>query len=349
MALSNETKEVLLTNLFYSPNTVFTSVKALYDAVKNKKITQQEVKDFVQKQEVNQLFKRQKRIQTYFPISAQFKFEILQVDLVDMSNLSSANKNYRYLLVCVDVFSRLAFVVPMKNKTSNTIVESFREVLDLVEPTIINCDNGSEFINQSFKDLLIKRGITVNYVNVQDHHKLGIVDRFVRTLREKINKYMAMYNTTKYIDVLPKIVNNYNNSYHSGIKKKPIEVTDEDEKVNELTRKKYKKAKQEEVKFNIGDKVRYILNKKQFEKGTLSKFSKIVHEIISHTEHTYTLDNDKTYKYYELQKVTEAQKLDKETKGPSREQMSRERSVQRKIRQEGIQMDNIINHPRARK
>ena len=168
-----------------------------------------------------------------------------------MSNLSSANKNYRYLLVCVDVFSRLAFVVPMKNKTSNTIVESFREVLDLVEPTIINCDNGSEFINQSFKDLLIKRGITVNYVNVQDHHKLGIVDRFVRTLREKINKYMAMHNTTKYIDVLPKIVNNYNNSYHSGIKKKPIEVTDDDEKVIELTRKKYKRAKQEEAKFNV--------------------------------------------------------------------------------------------------
>ena len=48
MALSNETKEVLLTNLFYSPNTLFTSVKALYDAVKNKKITQQEVNDFIQ-------------------------------------------------------------------------------------------------------------------------------------------------------------------------------------------------------------------------------------------------------------------------------------------------------------
>ena len=49
MALSNETKEVLLTNLFYSPDTQFTSIKSLYDAVKNKKITQREVKDFIQK------------------------------------------------------------------------------------------------------------------------------------------------------------------------------------------------------------------------------------------------------------------------------------------------------------
>ena len=93
MALSNETKEVLLTNLFYSPNTLFTSVKALYDAVKNKKITQREVKEFIQKQEVNQLYKKQKRIKNYFPISAKFRFEILQVDLVDMSDIASANRN----------------------------------------------------------------------------------------------------------------------------------------------------------------------------------------------------------------------------------------------------------------
>ena len=54
----------------------------------------------------------------------------------------------------------------------------------------------------------------------------------------------------------------------------------------ELTRGKYIKTKKEEEKFNIGDKVRHILNKKQFDKGTLAKFSKMVHKIISQTEHT---------------------------------------------------------------
>ena len=67
MALRNETKEVLLTNLFYSPNTLFTSVKALYDAVIYKKITQKEVKEFIQKQEVNQLYTKQKELKTIFP------------------------------------------------------------------------------------------------------------------------------------------------------------------------------------------------------------------------------------------------------------------------------------------
>ena len=138
MALSNETKELLLTNLFYSPNTLFTSVKALYDAVKNKKITQKEVKEFIQKQEVNQLYTKQKRIKNYFPISAKFRFEILQVDLVDMSDIASAHRNYRYLLVCFDVFSRLAFVVPMRNKTTEMVVECFKEIIDIVSPSIIN-------------------------------------------------------------------------------------------------------------------------------------------------------------------------------------------------------------------
>ena len=62
MALSENTKEILLTNLYYSPETQFTSIKSLYDAVKNKKITQNEVKQYIQKQESHQLFKKQPKI-----------------------------------------------------------------------------------------------------------------------------------------------------------------------------------------------------------------------------------------------------------------------------------------------
>ena len=57
MSLSENTKEVLLSNLYYSRNTLFTSIKSLYDAVKSKKITY-EVKQFIKKQESNQLFKK---------------------------------------------------------------------------------------------------------------------------------------------------------------------------------------------------------------------------------------------------------------------------------------------------
>ena len=244
MSLSAKTKQVLMENLYYSPDTQFTSIKSLHDAVKNKGITNKEVREFILKQESNQIFKKAKKITHYFPIFARHKYEILQLDLVDMSNLAPANGNYKYLLVAVDVFSRIAFAVPMKNKTTSTVVESAKEILDETEPAIINCDNGSEFINSEFKKLLNNRGIEIKYVDVGDHHRLGIVDRFVRTLREKTNKYMEMHNTTKYIDVLPKIINNYNRAYHSGIKKAPIEVGEEDKKLLDLSLEKYRLAKE---------------------------------------------------------------------------------------------------------
>ena len=75
MALTENTKEVLMSNLFYSPNTQFTSIERMHEAVKNKGVTYNEVRDFIKNQEATQLFKRQKRIMHYFPIYAKHKFE----------------------------------------------------------------------------------------------------------------------------------------------------------------------------------------------------------------------------------------------------------------------------------
>ena len=243
MSISANTKEILLSNLYYSTNTQFTSIRSLYNELKNKGVTYEDVKRFVESQESNQLFKKQKPPKNFFPISAKFKFEILQIDLVDMSDIAKANENYRYLLACIDVFSRLAFVVPMKNKQTSNIIEAIEEIIDITSPEIINCDNGSEFINHTFKKIMKDRDITINYVDVQDHHKLGKIDRFVRTLREKINKYLIIHNTTEYIWCLPKKIYNYNHTIFSQINKAPIDVEDDDEEVIELTRRKIEKAK----------------------------------------------------------------------------------------------------------
>ena len=191
--------------------------------------------------------------------------------------------------------------------------------------------------------MIKERGIAIQFIDVGDHKRLGIVDRFVRTLREKINKYMAMFNTTKYIDVLPKIISNYNSSYHSGIKKVPNDVEEDDEDVIKVTNRKYNKAKLEEIKLNFGDYVRYILNRKQFEKGTLAKWSKTVHKIMSNTEHTYTLDNGKAFKYYEMQKVNDVEKLERTVKDPTREQMRKVRTSERRFNREGLDKNMILD------
>ena len=112
------------------------------------------------------LVKKQPKIKNYFPVYAKHRFEIIQLDIVDMSNLAAANKNYKYLLVAIDVYSRLAFVVPMKNKTATTVNTALIEILDHTEPNSITTDQGSEFINASFKKILTNRGTDVNYVDV---------------------------------------------------------------------------------------------------------------------------------------------------------------------------------------
>ena len=147
MSLSANSKEILLQNLSYSLNTQFTSIKSLHTAVKNKGITYNEVRTLnrIKNQESSQLFKKTTRIKHYFPIVAKHKYEILQIDLIDMSNIATANKNYNYLLVAVDVFTRFAFVIPLKNKTTKTIIKAIKQICDKTEPEMINADLGSEF------------------------------------------------------------------------------------------------------------------------------------------------------------------------------------------------------------
>ena len=104
-----------------------------------------------------------------------------------------------------------------------------------------------------------------------------------------------MLNTTKYILV----------RYHRAfliitvhtiqVLKAPNSVDDDDD-VIKITNRKYNKAKNEETKYMFGDHARCIINRKQFEKGTLAKWSTTVHKIVSNTEHTYKLENGNDYK-----------------------------------------------------
>ena len=137
-----------------------------------------------------------------------------------MQELATKNKNVKYLLCVIDVFTRFAWVIPLKNKFLSIITDAMSELLKDIKtkPEIINCDNGSEFISASFKSLCSKYKIKINYAQKGDHYKLGMIDRFIKTLRGFIEKYMTLHKTKNYIDHLEELVYNYNHSYHSCYK-----------------------------------------------------------------------------------------------------------------------------------
>ena len=114
----------------------------------------------------------------------------------------------------------------MKDKKGVSIVDAFQVMLDKsgCKPNNIWVDKGSEFYNSSFKKWLKDNDIEM--YSIHNEGKSIVAERFIRTLMTKNCKYMTSVSKNLYIDKLNDIVNEYNNTYHSTIKIKPVDVKD---------------------------------------------------------------------------------------------------------------------------
>ena len=141
----------------------------------------------------------------------------------------------KYFLLCVsDIFSKYAWVIPLKDKKGISIVNSFQKILNDSKRSEaedkgqksnkIWVDKGSKFYNNSFKKWLKDNDIVM--YSTTNEGKSVIAERFIRTLKNKIYKYMNSLSKNVYIDRLDDIVKEYNNTYHKSIKMKPVDVKD---------------------------------------------------------------------------------------------------------------------------
>ena len=198
-----------------------------------------------------------------------------QMDLADMQSMQEFNDGY--LLVCIDVFSKYAWVVPLKNKTGPTLVEAFKVILSSGrKPEKIMTDQGTEFLNKHFRALMKE---DIELYNTYNETKASIVERLIRTLKSKMWRYFMAKKTMRYVDMLPDLVYSYNHSVHRSIKTKPAEVTAENESKVWHTLYDHEAVKDVKYKFKIGDKVRIRKVKGTFEKGYLPNFSKEIFTI----------------------------------------------------------------------
>jgi hypothetical protein len=103
-----------------------------------------------------------------------------QIDLVDLQKFAKLNKGYKYLLTCIDVFSKYAWVMPIKSNEGNAVLQAFKEILKTGrESVIIQSDEGKEFFNSAFKKFLCKEDKSLYIVNSE--LKASVVERFNRT------------------------------------------------------------------------------------------------------------------------------------------------------------------------
>ena len=136
-----------------------------------------------------------------------------------MQSINKCNKGIWYLLCATDLFSKYAWVVPIKD-----IVNAFQNKLDCSKrkPSKIWVDQGSEFYNNSFKKWLKDNGIEM-YSTFNEGNP-AVAERFVRMSRNNIYKHMTAVSKNVYFDVFDDFVDEYNNIFYRTIKMKPIYV-----------------------------------------------------------------------------------------------------------------------------
>ena len=189
-----------------------------------------------------------------------FKDNIWGVDLAGIQLISKYNKGIKYLLCVIDLFSKYAWVVPLKDKKGMSIVNAFQKILNSSDrkPNKIWVDQASEFYNTHLKKWLKDSNVEMH--STYNEGKSVDAERFIRTLKNKIYKHMTAISKNVYFDVLNDIVDKYNNTYHKTITMKPIDVGDDSfAEYNEESNEK-------DPKFKVGDHIRISKYKNIFAK-----------------------------------------------------------------------------------
>lgn len=186
-------------------------------------ISRADVEKFVQNDEVHQIHR---------PIANRFKVVRplhipegpgirWQMDLIDLgAEKQHDNLGYRYVLLVIDIFSKMLWTRKLKSKEGDKVAGAFEDILQQGEPAphVLQSDNGSEFRNRWFTELLDE-----DHYNVKQVHGLpykpqsqGCVERVGKTIKRMLYSHMTRYNTNIWADVLQVTVKNYNTMTHSS-------------------------------------------------------------------------------------------------------------------------------------
>ena len=214
----------------------------------------------------NELHKPIKRKFLRLSLIVFSKDEIWSVDLVDIQAFSSFNKRFKYILTVIDVFSKYAWAVPIKDKSAASVTKAFEKIISDRIPKKLWVDEGKEFYNTTFKKLLDK--YKMDMYSTFNEGKAVVIERFNRTLKNIMWKYFTANNTRFYLDALDQMVKNYNENVHSTIKMTPKEASKDinRRKVYSNIIRKQNKSRTS-IKYKKGDKVRISKYKRHFEKG----------------------------------------------------------------------------------
>jgi len=353
--------EKLISEVYFDPATGLSIKNTFKNAhEKDPRITLKMVKDTVDKIANKQIFDKTVDKSKFIPIVASPGS--YQADITFYNQYKTFNSGYEALVTIININTKKAYVYPIKNKSATTILEVMTKFLDEAgDVKVIETDEGTEFTNNKIKDLLKSKGILHKVYNKEkSKNAVSIVERFNRTIRSLIDQYLTSYKTKKYIDKLPSLLSNYNNSVNASTDQKPNEINfDGEKKLYEENKNRYdeviKHIELEDPVF-IDDKVRLLKNRGPFKKGMKTRYSKNVYKVTEVLGHNYTIKSEngkiKTVKPYMIKKIDEIIEnpyIKKSEPAIKAEQTKfknnkKQQKVKMELEKDGIQSKNILRN-----
>ena len=245
--------------LLFGRDRIFQYVKANYPDMK---LSRRQVMEWLRKQETHQLYWPSKVTKDIRHTDLKEPHSQIAIDLVDMS--LRAYNGFHWILTAVDLFSKFAYAVPMKNKEDSTVATAMKYLLknEIHHVDSIRSDNGSEFISKKFQDLLEDYGVTQVLSKPGKPQSNGGIERFNKTLKRYLLMTLTVKNSYDWVSAVSDMVSLYNETVNDVTKKTPDDLNEEVEKselsqVRDNIKKSVESGNDKAGQlFEVGDKVR---------------------------------------------------------------------------------------------
>jgi len=213
----------LLSKFYFDPGNPggFASVSKLQDAVERQtgiRLNRSQIKNWLSEQPSYSLYKKRslkfprRKIQSYYPMQS------VEIDLLQLSEMEiKENDGVRFILVYIDSFTKFLWARALMDKKPGSSAAAVEDIIQesRLIPSTAHLDRGIEFVGKQFRDLLAKYSIRPVYST--DWVKASLSERIIRTLREKITRFVEFRGSPRFIDRLADIVKSYNHSPHRSI------------------------------------------------------------------------------------------------------------------------------------
>ena len=348
VVLSPKTKEKIH-QLWKNPSTGLTGVARFQQKLLKQgiSVTKNKLKDMLSVNPAHTLFTYYTKEKKWNTITETGVGHGMQMHLMDMSKIATRNKNFHWILCIIDVYSRRAWAFPLKRKNQTHVYNVLKAWLHTltVPPRRMTSDAGTEFTCQKVKNLLASFVIEQYLNQAGDKTTTGIVERFNRTLRDLMGRNFVRLGKLHWVEDLPHLVKNYNQSRHSTLGATPEDVW------YHRAVPKPRLVQRERFLLHEGDRVRVLLPRGVFDKKAgAQRWSTTIYIVSRREGFKYFINNSRNeelktkYRPSALKKVTKEEedttRADTTTQNPLAQQL-RQVANQRRRRRIARQLDTF--------